>query len=279
MSARQAFVPTGRAAPSLNAPDNYADKSPGDTDPAPPLAQPQTFKKDLMQKSQTEPLAKSLNISGLIPKNKTVQALKVRHSKTTEGRPQTPANAWTGNTHSPQIAAPKPGHTSTATGLFTVATFGTEKTFPRTSPEPMQSNDIYGIPGYDQTPPPLLPPVSHSSLNKHRMSHQLEKITEALEEYEEGEASEYGSLHASRHTSGQRRNQRIQSLPQVPNGSQEGTFEGHILRRTSKKRSNDADEETDYGYAIKKFRAEEEPVRRLHFRNSEGSRCHLERVW
>lgn len=266
MSTRQAFVPIGRTNSSSNNSDDNTNKSPGNNNLAPPSGQPQTFKKDPVQKSQTDPPAKTLNISGLIPKNKTVQALKARHSKTIEGRPQSPSNTWNANAQLQlQIASPKPAHTSTATGIFTVATYEPEKKFSHTSPEPVRTTDSYGIPGFARTPPPLLLPVSHSSLKQHRASRQLEKVNEVLEEYEEGDVSDHDSLHASRHMDDQRRNQRVQSLPQVPNDSQESPFEGRMLRRTSKKRPNEIDEETDYGYAIKKFRSEAEPVRTLPY--------------
>lgn len=259
MSARQPFMPTGRTA--VPSSDNLT---------APPSAQPpkDTSQQLQLHKMQTEFGNKPFNVSGLIPKNKAVLAL--RHAKMTEGRPHSPASSYQ---QSLQIASPKPsapfyanGGTNT-TGIITVTTFGenatglasTDQTISRDTTSLMRRGSLVSPPPSSSLSYPNLANLKHHASRIHH-SNSLDKIKEMVDEDDDQgslvEEHEHEEGHGFSQNSPYRRERFQQRFPS-PEAQEDGS---RMLRRTSKKRQPMSDDEDEYGYSApaKRFKSDDQ---------------------
>jgi hypothetical protein len=289
MSARQPFTPfrpVSRAASAQQASnistDTRADPSFGDNALCPPPPPGQSVGKDTSQAPQmmhTESTNQHFNLSGLMPStDKTLQALRLRKAKTADGFPQFPCV----NQQTIQIATPSttsPNFTPSATGHITVTTFGdhprlpvSEHTLARSSYDSAASNDAYSA-----RSPDVSEPYSRQNAFKTRMhsSRSLEKITETSEE----DDSEEHTGHQERgfeFNSASEKNLSVEVDPRFQDfettyftqdyAVSDDISRGRALRRTSKKRPQQPDEDEDYGLigVGKRFKSDEDQVCFLH---------------
>jgi len=280
MGARQPFTPFRPASRTAQHDSNPDSDSKADLFCGDNVISSQPSGKDsfqVLQTVQTESTNQPFNLSGLMPsRNKSLQALKLRKTKTIDGVPQSPANPRSINQQTIQITSPRsssPNFASDTTGIITVTTFGDHsglhpaENTARPSHDYTAPNDAYFTfkPDISESPP-----YPDSLGTRMHSSHSLDKIIEVPEEYEEHTIHrEHGfDFNSPYQHSGTiltaDPNQRFQNTVTTSFNPEtempENVSGGHVLRRTSKKRAQQPDEEEDYGLTgvAKRFKGDED---------------------